>query len=301
MRLIFMGTPDFAVPTLDALVRSEHEVAAVYTQQDKPQGRSGKPVPSPVKVYAEAAGIPVLQPASFRKAEVLEEMRGFSADAIIVVAFSRILKKRVLEMTPYGCFNVHASLLPRYRGAAPVQWAILEGEQETGVTIMQMDEGLDTGDILNQVTIPIEPDETGDSLFEKLSRLGGPLLLETLKEAEAGDLHPVKQGESPTVYAAMLDKSMGRIDFSRDAVVIERYIRGLYSWPSAYTDRDGKILKIYKAEVVEKEAEGPAEVPAAGEAGETDGGTCACNAEQPEAMECPACASGTEQSEAMEC
>ena len=245
-----MGTPDFAVPTLEALIHSRHEVAAVYTQPDREQGRGKKISYSPVKTCALEHGIPVLQPKGLRKPETVEKLKSFEPDVIVVVAYGVILRTPVLEAAKYGCINVHASLLPKYRGAAPIQWAILNGEKETGVTIMQMDEGLDTGDILAVSRLPIEPDETGASLFDKLSLLGGPLLLSVLDEAEKGNLHPVKQGESPTAYARMLDKEMGLLDFTQDAEVLERWIRGLNSWPGTYSYLNGKLLKIWKAEVL---------------------------------------------------
>ena len=255
MRIIFMGTPAFAVPTLKALIDSEHQVAAVYTQPDKTQGRGQKIIFPPVKELALSYGIPVLQPEKLGKRAVLDEMRGFNADAIVVAAYGKILRTSVLEMTRYGCLNVHASLLPKYRGAAPVQWAILEGEKTTGVTVMQMNEGLDTGDMLKAAEIPILPDDTGDSLEEKLSKLGGPLILEVLKELENGTASPVPQPEeSPSVYAKMLDKEMGLMDFSEDADKLILKIRALNSWPSAYTFLNGKMLKIWRAERVETES-----------------------------------------------
>ncbi len=247
-----MGTPAFAVPVLQTLIESRHEVAAVYTQPDKVQGRGRKLVFSPVKELAVSQGIPVIQPEKLGKRAVLEEMRSFQADVIVVAAFGKILRTSVLEMTPYGCLNVHASLLPKYRGAAPVQWAILDGEEKTGVTIMQMNEGLDTGDMLACREIPILPEDTGDSLEEKLSRLGGPLLLEVLTQLENGTAHPVKQPEeSPSVYAKMLDKQMGLLDFSETTRKILLKIRALNSWPSAYTYLDGRMLKIWAAEGAE--------------------------------------------------
>ena len=251
MRIVFMGTPDFAVPTLEALIESRHEVVAVYTQPDREQGRGKKVVFSPVKECALRHGIPVRQPKGIRKPETVEKLRSYAPDLIVVVAYGVILRPPVLESAKYGCLNVHASLLPKYRGAAPIQWAILDGEEKTGVTIMQMDEGLDTGDILAQEETEITPDETGESLFEKLSQMGGPLLLKVIDDLEAGNLHPVKQGDSPTTYARMLDKDMGEIDFTKSAAEIERWIRGLNSWPSAYTFLNGKMLKIWKAEVLD--------------------------------------------------
>ena len=250
-----MGTPVFAVPTLQTLIDSEHEVAAVYTQPDKVQGRGQKLIFPPVKELALQYGIPVLQPEKLGKRAVLDEMRSFQADVIVVAAFGKILRTSVLEMTRYGCLNVHASLLPKYRGAAPVQWAILEGEEKTGVTVMQMNEGLDTGDMLCSAEIPILPEDTGDSLEEKLSRLGGPLILKVLRDLENGQIHPVPQPEeSPSVYAKMLDKEMGLLDFSMSADQLILKIRALNSWPSAYTYLNGKMLKIWRAERAESES-----------------------------------------------
>lgn len=250
MKLIFMGTPDFAVPVLKTLNESEHEIVGVYTQPDKETGRGKKTSYSPVKIYALENGLPVFQPKGFKKETVLEEMRALHADAIIVAAYGKILRLPVLRMTKYGCLNVHASLLPSYRGAAPIQWAILDGRKETGITIMQMDEGLDTGDILLQEKTEITETETGDSLFEKLSLLGGPMMLKVLADLETGDLRPVPQGESDTPYAKMLEKDMGKLDFREPAELLERKIRAFYSWPSAYTSRLGKKYKILRARVV---------------------------------------------------
>ena len=250
MRIVFMGTPDFSVPTLDALVHSRHEVVGVYTQPDREQGRGKKIVFSPVKTYSLSAGIPVFQPKNLRKQETVDALRALSPDVIVVVAYGVILRQNVLTLPVYGCINVHASLLPKYRGAAPIQWAILDGEKKTGVTIMQMDEGLDTGNIMKQVECPIDPKETGESLFEKLSQLGGPALLTVLDEVEDGTVVSVPQGDSPTAYAKMLEKSMGALDLSEDAEVLERKIRALYSWPGAFITRNGKMLKIRDAEAV---------------------------------------------------
>lgn len=258
MRVIFMGTPDFSVGTLEALVEAGYEVCLAVTQPDKPKGRGKEMQFPPVKETAIRLGIPVFQPKRIRQPECVEELRKYQADVMVVVAFGQILPKEILEMTPYGCINVHASLLPKYRGAAPIQWSILCGEQVTGVTTMQMDEGLDTGDMLLKTEVEIASDETGESLHDKLSAAGAALCVETLKELQAGTLQPEKQGESPTQYAKMLDKKMGNIDWSRPAVEIERLVRGLNSWPSAYTHWGDKVLKIWKAEVVE-EPEAPAD------------------------------------------
>ncbi|MGN0355907.1 MAG: methionyl-tRNA formyltransferase [Muricoprocola sp.] len=255
MKVIFMGTPDFAVGTLKALIASEHEVAAVVTQPDKPKGRGKAMQYTPVKEVAVEAGIPVLQPVKVRDPQVVEELRAYQADVIVVVAFGQIIPKSILEMPKYGCINVHASLLPEYRGAAPIQWAVMDGKEKTGVTTMQMDEGLDTGDMLLVEEVPLAEDETGGSLFDKLCQVGADLLLKTLEELPKNTLVPQKQPEkSPTPYAAMLTKEMGKIDWDKTAAEIERLVRGLNPWPSAYTHINGKTLKIWKASVKEGQA-----------------------------------------------
>ena len=250
MRVIFMGTPDFAVGTLQALLQSEHEVVAVVTQPDKPKGRGKAMQFTPVKEVASEAGIPVLQPRKVREEAVVEELRSYHPDVIVVVAFGQLIPKSILEMPKYGCVNVHASLLPKYRGAAPIQWAVIDGEEKSGVTTMQMDEGLDTGDMLLTEEVTLDPEETGGSLFDKLSQIGAQLLLKTLEALEDGTVTPRKQpAESTTAYAAMLNKKMGEIDWSQSAVQIERLVRGLNPWPSAYTHLAGKTLKIWKSAV----------------------------------------------------
>lgn len=254
MKVIFMGTPDFSVGTLEALIEAGHEVCLAVTQPDKPKGRGKEMQFPPVKEAAIRHGIPVFQPQKVRASECVEHLKGFQAEICVVVAFGQILPKEILEMTPYGCINVHASLLPKYRGAAPIQWAILSGEDVTGVTTMQMDEGLDTGDMLLKAEVLIRPEETGESLHDKLAAAGAKLAVETLKELEAGTLCHEKQGESPTPYAKMLDKKMGNIDWSKSAVQIERLVRGLNSWPSAYTFWNGKVMKIWKAGVKSEES-----------------------------------------------
>lgn len=256
MKIVFMGTPDFAVPVLNALVGSEqHEVTAVVTQPDRARGRSGKPVFTPVKQAAVAHGIPVYTPERVRVSEFVETLRGLACDVIVVVAFGQLLSKEILELPKHGCINVHASLLPRWRGAAPIQRAILAGDETTGITTMQMDEGLDTGDMLLKKEVVIGPEETGESLFEKLSELGGPLLLETLEQVERGTLQPEKQDDSASTYAKMLTKELGKLDFHEDAVKLERYVRGLNSWPGAYTYFHGKMLKIWRASVIADDAD----------------------------------------------
>ena len=250
MRVVFMGTPDFAVGTLKALLQSRHQVVAVVTQPDKPKGRGKAMQFTPVKEVAVRAEIPVLQPKRVREPEVVEEIRQFHPDVIVVVAFGQLIPKAILDMPQYGCVNVHASLLPKYRGAAPIQWAVIDGEEKSGVTTMQMDEGLDTGDMLLTEEVVLDPQETGGSLFDKLSEVGAGLLLKTLDELEAGNVHPQKQpSESTTAYAAMLTKKMGEIDWTQSAVQIERLVRGLNPWPRAYTHLGQKTLKIWRAAV----------------------------------------------------
>lgn len=254
MKIVFMGTPDFAVPALKALAESaKHEVSLVVTQPDRPRGRSGKPVPSDVKLCAEQYGIPVFQPEKVREEAAVERLRRENADIFVVAAFGQLLPKTILEMPRFGCINIHGSLLPAYRGAAPVQWAVLDGQKEAGDTIMQMNEGLDTGDILMQESIPLSADETAGSLYDKLSSMGGPLLLKALDAIEAGTVTPVPQGDSGTHYAKMLRKEMGNIDWTKSAEEIGRLVRGLNPWPSAYTHWNGKMLKIWMAETVTQE------------------------------------------------
>ncbi len=248
MKVIFMGTPDFAVPALKALAESpQHTVSLVVTQPDKPKGRSSQPIPSDVKVCAAEYGIPVFQPKRIREPEAVERLRAEQADIIVVAAFGQILSKEILDMPRYGCINVHGSLLPKYRGAAPIQWAVLNGEKEAGNTIMQMNEGLDTGDILTQESVELDPEETAGTLYDKLSAMGGSLLLRTMEEIEKGTITPVPQEESKSCYARMLRKDMGWIDWNRSAVSIGNLVRGMNPWPCAYTKWNGKLLKIWMA------------------------------------------------------
>lgn len=255
MKVIFMGTPDFSVGTLEELIRAGHEVVLAVTQPDKPKGRGKEMQFTPVKEVALKHGIPVFQPKKIRDVESIEELRKYPADVMVVVAFGQIVPKEVLEMTPYGCINVHASLLPKYRGAAPIQWSIIDGERVTGITTMQMDEGLDTGDMLLKTEVPISPKETGGSLHDKLAEAGAKLCVETLKALEEKTVVAEKQGETTTAYARMLDKKLGNIDWNNGAEEIERLIRGLNPWPSAYTMWEDKVMKIWEAEVVEGEEE----------------------------------------------
>ena len=252
MKIIFMGTPDFSVGTLEALLAAGHEITLVVSQPDKPKGRGHDLMPTPVKEAALKHGLPVYQPKKVRDPEVVRKLRETEADAMVVIAFGQIIPKEILEMKRYGCINVHASLLPKYRGAAPIQWAVIDGEKESGVTIMQMDEGLDTGDMLLKGSLTLAPDETGGSLFDRLSTLGAELCVEALERMEKDELKPEKQGESPTAYARMLTKEMGCLDWSQSAEKLERLIRGLNPWPSAYTRLGDKTLKIWSARVCEK-------------------------------------------------
>lgn len=250
MRIVFMGTPDFSVPALKALVEAGHQVIAVVTQPDKPKGRGKEVQMTPVKIQAMEYGIPVYQPAKVREASFVEVLKGLEADVYVVIAFGQILPKAVLELPKYGCINIHASLLPKYRGAAPIQWCVIDGERETGITTMMMDVGLDTGDMLEKAVIPIEEKETGGSLHDKLSMAGGDLILSTLKKLEEGTLVRTPQTDEGTCYAKMLTKSLGDIDWNQGAVSIERLIRGLNPWPSAYTMWNGKTIKIWAADVI---------------------------------------------------
>ena len=256
MKIVFMGTPDLAAEVLDTMMRSGCEVTLAVTQPDRPKGRGRGVIKTPVHECADKWGIPVFAPVRVKKPEAVQRLREEAPDLIVVAAFGQILSKEILDLPRYGCINVHASLLPRYRGAAPIQWAVINGEEKTGVTIMQMDEGLDTGDILLQEEIALEPDETGESLYNKLAKLGGDLLVRALPMVEEGTLHPVKQDDSQSCYASMLRKEMGNIDWTMPAVKIERLVRGLNSWPGAYTFMNGKMLKIWGSAVAEGEAEG---------------------------------------------
>lgn len=266
MKVVFMGTSDFSVPTLQSLIDEKHEVLAVVTQPDKPKGR-GKAVQfTPVKELAVKYDIPVYQPKRIKEnEEFYQDMKALNPDVMVVVAFGQILPIEILELPKYGCVNVHASLLPKYRGAAPIQWVILDGEENTGVTTMLLDTGVDTGDMLLKKVIPIEEKETGGSLHDKLSFAGGPLLIETLKRIEDGTITRTPQGETQSRYASMLTKELGKIDFTKSAVELERLIRGLNPWPSAYTSLHGKTLKIWDANVVEGSQDAkPGEIIAVG-------------------------------------
>ena len=252
MRVVFMGTPDFAVGSLEAVINKGHEVVAVITQPDKPKGRSGELQMSPVKEAALKHDIPVYQPVKVREPEFVEILKELAPDVIAVVAFGQLLPKAILDLPKYGCVNVHASLLPKYRGAAPIQWAVIDGEKVTGVATQLMNEGLDTGDILMVQEYELDSKETGGSLFERLESIGAKLLADTLDGLLNGTITPLpQQGES--TYAAKLDKTTGIIDFNKTAVEIERLVRGLNPWPSAYTKLNGKTLKIWDVDIDDRD------------------------------------------------
>lgn len=253
MKIVYMGTPDFAVPPLRALVKAGYDVAAVVTQPDKPKGRGKSLMPTPVKEEALKYDLTVYQPQKVREPEFLDTLKSLNPDIIVVAAFGQIIPQVILDLPKYGCINIHASLLPKYRGAAPIQQAVIDGEKESGVTIMKMAMGLDTGDMISKVIVPIEKEETGGSLFDKLAEAGAELLTKTLPSIENGTAVYEKQPEeSPTPYAAMITKQMGLIDFSRSAVELERLVRGMNPWPSAYTFLNNKTLKVWKSEVKEE-------------------------------------------------
>ncbi|MGH7901043.1 MAG: methionyl-tRNA formyltransferase [Thermodesulfobacteriota bacterium] len=247
MKIVFMGTPGFAVPSLNALIESEDEVVGVVTKADKPQGRGQRIESPPIKILSQQYGIPILQPEKLKTEEFFNELRIFNPDLICVTAYGKILPKNILELPPCGCINVHASLLPKYRGAAPINWAIINGEKNTGITTMLMDEGMDTGDILLQHEIPIDEEDTGETLSEKLSHIGAELLIQTIKLLKENKLSPIPQDHTKATYASMLKKENGLIDWSKSAQEIRNLIRGTLPWPGAYTFLEGKNLKIYRA------------------------------------------------------
>ena len=253
MNVIFMGTPDFAVPVLEAIKEAGHNVRLVVTQPGKPKGRGKKVACSPVKEWALHQNIPVYQPERIRNPEAIEMITTIPADVCVVAAFGQILPREILDHPRYGCVNVHASLLPKYRGAAPIQWAILNGDEYTGVTTMQMGPGLDDGDILLQARVDIAPDETGGSLFDKLSHIGADLLVETLAGLAQGIIVPRPQDEKKASHVGMIRKDMGKLDFTVPAATLERHVRGLYPWPGTYTYLAGKSLKVYRASYISEE------------------------------------------------
>lgn len=254
LKVLFMGTPDFAVPTLEALCNSDYEVIGVVTQPDKPKGRGKSVQMTPVKECALKYDIPVFQPVRIRDEENVAKLAKLDIDFMVVVAFGQILPKSILDMPKYGCINVHSSLLPTYRGAAPIQWTIINGESKTGITTMFMDEGIDTGDILLQEETPIYDDETGGSLHDRLADMGAKLLIKTLDGVKDGSIKRIKQDDSKSNYVGMLNKNMGKMDFTKSAIELERLVRGLNPWPSAYTSLNDKMFKIWEAKAIEDDS-----------------------------------------------
>lgn len=245
-KIVFMGTPDFSVPSLQALIETQ-EVVGVVTQPDRPAGRGRQLRPSPVKVAALAANIPVYQPKSLRKKAAAEPLREWNPDVIIVAAFGQILRPHVLDLPPHGCLNIHASLLPRWRGASPIQHAIMAGDAETGVCLMQMDVGLDTGDVYTCRTTPISADDTAETLHDRLADMGAALMRDSLDDILAGKLSAQPQDDDRFTYAPMISKENGRLDWNKSADELDRLIRAMTPWPGAFTTWDGKALKILKA------------------------------------------------------
>lgn len=254
MKIVFMGTPDFSLQPLKSLVEAGHDVSLVLTREDKKRNR-GELSPTPVKELAQELNIPVLTPSKMKDEALIERLKSENADFFVVVAYGKILPKEILDVPKLGCINIHASLLPEYRGAAPIQWSIIDGKKKTGISTMLMDEGLDTGDILKQYELPIADDETGGTLFDKLAILGGEAIVDTIANFES--ITPTPQGNATTEYAKMISKQMGEIDFNKSATEIERLIRGMNPWPSAYTKYEGKVLKIWEAKVSENISELP--------------------------------------------
>lgn len=251
MRIVFMGTPSFAVPSLKALLDHGKDVVGVYTQPDRPKGRGYKLTPPPVKEVALEAGIPVFQPTTFKDPVVLDELKKLQPELIIVVAYGKILPVSVLELPKYHCINVHGSLLPKYRGAAPIQWSVLNGDTTAGVTTMYMAEGLDTGDMIDRAEVTVGENETASELYDRLSFVGADLLLQTLKSVKKGTVQATPQKEEEATHAPMLTKEMSLLDFHKSAYLVHNLIRGLSDWPCAYTLLDGKRLKVYHSKVVD--------------------------------------------------
>ena len=272
MDIVFMGTPDFAAELLKSVYEAGHHITLVVTQPDRPKGRGKEMSPSAVKVYAESVGLEIFQPARIKTAESVEVLKKYKADIFVVAAFGQILSKEILDMPKYGCINAHASLLPKYRGASPIQWSIMMGDEETGVTIMQMNEGLDTGDMLTKVSVPILDTDTGESLHDKLAAAGARLLTDTLVKIEKGEVTPIPQPAECDTYAKLLNKQMGELDFNKDADKLWRLIRAFTPWPGTFTYIKGKNLKVLEASVCEKNEGTPGEVLCA----DKDGITVQC-------------------------
>ena len=250
MKLVFMGTPDFAVPCLEELIKAGHEIVGVFTQPDKPVGRKRVMTPPPVKVCAEKNGITVYQPDSVRTEESLSLMKELNPDCVVVVAYGKIIPSEMLKLPKFGFVNVHGSLLPKYRGAAPIQWSIIDGEKKTGVTTMQMDDGIDTGDMLEVSETEIGENETAGELFDRLAEMGGKLIVSTLSKLEKGELTPIPQDHEKSNYAKIISKEMALIDFNMSAENVFNLIRGFNPWPIAYTIIGDKRLKVFAAEKI---------------------------------------------------
>ena len=255
MKIVFMGTPDFAVPAMEALINAGHEIVLAVTQPDKEKGRGKAVSKSAVKVYSESKNIPVFQPVKIKTAEATDFLRHVEADVFVVAAFGQILSKEILDMPRYGCINIHASLLPKYRGAAPIQWSVINGDEYTGVTIMKMDVGLDTGDIMLSSKLKIDENETGGSLFDKLSLLGGSLIVSALDKLEKNEIVYTAQDDSVSCYAKMLTKETGLLNFNESAESIARLVRGCDPWPGTYSYLSGKTFKIFKCKEVDYSGE----------------------------------------------
>ncbi len=255
MRIVFMGTPDYAAVTLQKLIDENYDILAVFAQPDKPVGRKQILTPPETKVLAQKYNIPVYQPKTLRDGEAYNILKELNPDAIVVVAYGKILPKEILDLPKYGCINGHASLLPKLRGSAPIQWSIVNGEKQTGVTTMQMDEGMDTGDILETAVVDIKAEETSEELFDRLAPLSANLMVSTLKKAEQGILNPVKQNESNATYAPMIKKEMAHLDFNKTVDEICDAVRGFYSWPCAYCFINGKRIKVIKVKKADLSAD----------------------------------------------
>ncbi len=247
MKIVFMGTPDYSVKTLEALMSAGHEIAAVFAQPDKPVGRKHILTPPPVKACAEKHNIPVFQPNTLRDGKAFEALKEINPDVIVVVAYGKILPEEILNLPKFKCINGHASLLPKYRGASPIQWCIVCGETETGITTMLLDKGMDTGDILEQTVVEIGAEETAEELFERLSSISADLMVSTLEKIEKGEITPIKQDDSEATYAPIIKKEMAQIDFNKSASDISNAVRGYYSWPCAFFFLNGKRIKVIKA------------------------------------------------------
>lgn len=250
MRLVFMGTPDFAVPTLKALIKEGHEILAVFTQTDKPVGRKQILTPPPVKICAMENGIDIYQPTTLRSGEAFQILKDINPEAIVVVAYGKILPEDILSLPKYGCINGHASILPRHRGASPIQWSIFSGDKETGVTTQHMDSGIDTGDILEISKTEISDTETAETLHDRLSLMCAELMCSTIGKLEKGEIRPVKQDEKDATYCSIIKKEMALLDFTKNATELDRAIRAFYGWPVAFFMLEGKRMKVFSAKIL---------------------------------------------------